>query len=279
MLYLIAAILSSSLVSVVMRLSKTRIKNEMSLLAVNYLTCFVIAWAYMGFGNMLPQGAGNAWTVIGLGAVTGAMYLLGFVYLQWNVGKNGVVLSSTFMKLGLLVPILLSVVFFGEVPTWMQAAGFAIAVAAVLLINGAKKKTAANARWALIMLLLFCGMSDAMCKVYKVLGPAQYEAQFLLYTFLFASLLCLVPMVKKREKPGGKELFWGVLLGVPNFFAARFLLSSLSHLQAFIVYPTFSVATMVILTLAGVIFFKEKLARREWIGLGLILGALVLLNV
>ena len=278
MLYLLLAILASSLVSIVMRLTKTRVKNETSLLAVNYLTCILIAGAYTGFGSIVPKGAGSVWPV-GLGTVTGALYLLGFVLLQWNVGKNGVVLSSTFMKLGLLVPIFLSVVFFGEVPTWMQAAGFAIAVAAVLLINGSKKKTAANNRWMLILLLLFCGMSDAMCKVYKVLGPAQYEAQFLLYTFLFASLLCLVPMVKKREKPGGKELFWGVLLGVPNFFAARFLLSSLSHLQAFIVYPTFSVATMVILTLAGVIFFKEKLARREWIGLGLILGALVLLNV
>ena len=279
MIYLLAAVLSSALVSVIMRLSKTRIKNEMSLLAINYLTCFVIAGAYMGFEDILPRGGGNALTVIGLGAVTGAMYLLGFVFLQWNVGKNGVVLSSTFMKLGLLVPIFLSVVFFGEVPTWMQAAGFAIAVAAVLLINGSKKKTAANNRWMLILLLLFCGMSDAMCKVYKVLGPAQYEAHFLLYTFLFAFLLCIVPMLKKGEKPGMKEEIWGVLLGLPNFFAARFLLSSLSHLPAVIVYPTFSVATMVILTLTGVIFFKEKLAKREWIGLGLILGALVLLNI
>ena len=279
MLYLVLTILSSSLVSVLMRLTRTRVKNETSLLAVNYLMCVLTAGCYMGFENMAPQGTGGLWPV-GLGAVTGALYLLGFVLLQWNVGKNGVVLSSTFMKLGLLVPIVCSIVFLKEMPTIVQALGFALAIGAVLLINGGGDKTAARGRVPLVLLLLSCGMGDFMSKVYETLGPKEYSDQFLFFTFVAAFVLCLGIVLYKREKPGLKELLWGTALALPNYFSARFILAALgSGIPAVIVYPTFSVASMVVLTIAGVVFFREKLRRREWMGVGLILVALVLLNV
>lgn len=279
MLYLVLAILASSLVSIVMRLTKTRIKNETSLLAVNYLTCILVAGSYMGFQNALPQGAGRLWPV-GLGTATGALYLLGFVLLQRNVGQNGVVLSSTFMKLGLLVPIVCSILFLHETPTPVQVLGFVVAIAAVLIINGSKEQSAARNRSMLIMLLLSCGTGDFMSKVYEVLGPREFSDQFLFFTFLSAFLLCLVMVVRKGEKPGVKEVLWGALLGLPNYFSARFILSALGQgIPAVIVYPTFSVASMVVLLIAGVAFFREKLSRREWTGVGLILAALVFLNV
>lgn len=279
MIYLLLAILASSLVSIVMRLTKTRVKNETSLLAMNYLTCIVVAGAYMGFRNALPQGEGGAWP-LGLGAVTGALYLMGFVLLQWSVGKNGVVLSSTFMKLGLLVPIVCSILFLGETPAAMQVIGFVLAIAAVLLINGGKAKAAARSRGALILLLLTCGTGDFMSKVYEVTGPKALSDQFLFYTFVFAFVLCLIPVIRKREKPGMKEVLWGAALGLPNYFSARFILSALGEgIPAVIVYPTFSVATMVVLTITGVVLFREKLSKREWIGMGMILVALVFLNI
>lgn len=46
-----------------------------------------------------------------------------------------------------------------------------------------------------------------------------------------------------------------------------------------IVYPTFSVATILAVTLAGVCLFKERLRPRQWAALAVILVALVLLNI
>ena len=277
MFYLILGILASSMVSIVMRLTKTRVKNETSLLAVNYVTCILIAGTYMGFDRAVTNEPGFV-TAMALGLGTGILYLAGFLLLQWNVGKNGVVLSSTFMKLGLLVPIAFSLLFFGETPTALQAAGFVLAVAAVLMMNSGEK-TVSRARWALVLLLLSCGTGDAMSKVYEYLGRAEMSDQFLFYTFVSAFVLCLLLVIRKREKPGAKELFWGAMLGLPNYFSARFILAALQDLPAVIVYPTFSVASMVVLTLTGVCFFKEKLRQREWLAIGVILVSLVLLNV
>jgi multidrug transporter EmrE-like cation transporter len=46
-----------------------------------------------------------------------------------------------------------------------------------------------------------------------------------------------------------------------------------------IVYPTYSVASILLITLAGTLLFREKLNPRQWIGLGIILPALALLNL
>ena len=70
-----------------------------------------------------------------------------------------------------------------------------------------------------------------------------------------------------------------MLIGIPNFFSSKFLLLSLGGVPAVIAYPTYSVATLMTVTLAGVCFFKEKLGNRQWIALGVILVALVLLNI
>lgn len=275
MLYLILAILSSALVSIIMRLSTGRIKGNVSMLAFNYLMCSLIGALFTGFGDLFPSGYVST---LGFGAVNGFLYLASFILLQYNVKKNGVVLSATFMKLGLLVPMVLSVFMFGEMPGWLQWIGFGLAIGAILLIN-IKKGDSGKFSPDLILLLIGGGLGDAMAKVFEQLGVAGMSEQFLFYTFLTAFLLCTALVFIRKERPGKAELFFGLLIGVPNFFSARFLLLSLGEIPAVIAYPTYSVASLFAVTLAGVLFFKEKLQRKQWIAIGVILMALVLLNI
>ena len=54
---------------------------------------------------------------------------------------------------------------------------------------------------------------------------------------------------------------------------------ALAAVPAVIAYPTFSVATIVAVTLVGVGLFGERLGRRQWAAVLIILAALVLLNI
>ena len=83
----------------------------------------------------------------------------------------------------------------------------------------------------------------------------------------------------KKERLGSKELLWGILLGLPNFFTSRFILDALEVIPAVIVYPTRGVATILLVTLVGIVCFKEYLNTRQWIAFSSILLALTFLNI
>lgn len=279
MLNLCLAVLSSALVSITMRLSKSHVKKETALLAVNYLLCSLFAWGDTGLSSLFPAAVGLP-TAIGLGFINGFLFLAGFVLLQWSIRHNGVVLSATFQKLGLLVSMVVSVACFGEQPEPWQWFAFALAVAAIVLMNFRPGEGKAGSVAGLLLLLLAGGGCDAMSKVFEVYGSAALSGHFLLYTFLVALGLCVLLMIWKRQGlPGQAEWVFGLIVGVPNYYAAKFLLASLASLPAVIVYPVYSVATLLSVTFAGVVLFRERLIKRQWLALGMILAALVLLNI
>ena len=278
MVNLLLAIFSSALVSVPMRFSGSKIKNNLSMLAVNYIMCTGLAWAYMGFGSLYPAVDGSGSAAV-FGAVNGVLYLAGFVLLQRNIRTNGVVLSATFIKLGLLVSMAVSVLFFGERPEIWQWAGFFLAVAAIVLMNYRPGEGKAGNIAGLLLLLLAGGGGDAMSKVFEELSNPALSDYFLVVTFGTALLLCLGLCKAGKEKMGRWEVLFGLLIGIPNFFSAKFLLGALKDLAAVIVYPVYSVATILTVTVTGVMVFREKLDKRQWLALGMILVALALLNI
>ena len=278
MLYLILAIASSALVSIFIRLSENYVKNNISMLCMNYMMCLILAVGYTGMDKVFETGEGFG-TAIGLGVVNGILFLASFVLLQINVRRNGVVLSATFMKLGVLVPTLLSVIAFREKPEVQQVIGFLVALLAIVLINFEKGQGEAGFKIGLILLLLGGGSGDAMAKIYDEVGPAQFEEQFLCFTFASALVLCVILAIKKQQKLTKTDILFGLLVGIPNYFSARFLLKAVGEVPAVVAYPTYSVATIVVISLVGMLCFKEKITKRQQVAIGIILVALVLLNI
>lgn len=275
MVYLLLAVLSSCMIAILMRLSTEKVSSRLSMLCMNYVICTLLGALYAGKpGDLTGLGI-----TLGLGVVNGILLLVSFIALQLCTRKSGIVLSSVFMRLGLLVPIAMSILVFREVPTWLQAAGFCIAIAAIVVINLKKGDRRGRFGMELIVLLLLGGTTDAMAKLFAFFGPGALSAQFLLVSFAVSFVLCAGLVLIKKEKPDKKALLFGTLIGFPNFFCSKFLLASLNQLPAVVVYPTFSVCTMLIVTLSGVVFFKETLQKHQWLALLGVLAALVLLNI
>lgn len=278
MLYLILAIASSMLVSVCMRLSEGKAKNNISMLAMNYAMCTLLSLAFAGSIDLLPKTEGLAFALV-LGLVSGAMYLGSFMLLQWNIRVNGVVLPATFMKLGVIVPTLTSIIAFGEVPRALQIAGIVLAIAAILMIQLEKGSGRAKNALGLVILLVAGGSTDVLSKIYEQMGNTALNDQYLLYTFFVALALCALLAAAKKQRLTVSDIAFGLLVGVPNYFSARFLLLSLGAVPAVVAYPTYSVGTIVLITLVGRAVFGERLSRRQLMAMGVILAALVLLNL
>lgn len=279
MLYLILAIASSAMVSVFMRLSEGKVKGNIAMLVSNYLMCTLIAGAECGFRGLIDPSNSLLAITTAMGAVNGLFYLGGFLLFQMNIHRNGVVLSSTFMKLGLLVTLAVSVCLYGEIPSVLQALGFAVAVAAIIMINYQKGHGKAASKLGLVWLLLCGGMADAMSKIFEESGVPGMEGQFMFFTFATALVFCVLYMLVKGQRLGKWEILYGLLVGIPNFGSSRLLLRALEDVPAVIAYPVYSVSCILVVTVTGVALFRERLSKKQWIALGLILVALVLLNI
>lgn len=275
---LLLAICASALVSIVMRLSEGRVKDKMSFFMANYIVCTLLAAGFtMQSFPAIEQGFGFT---LGLGAFSGFLYLYSFVLFRQNVGKNGVVMSSTFMKLGVLIPTIMAILVFREQPRLTQLLGIALAAAAIVLLNFQKEAAGeAKGKWLLLALLVVSGFTDGTSNIFDKLGNPIYKDFFLVFIFLTAFCCSAAAALLNRSKISPWDILFGVAIGIPNYFSSRFLLKALATVPAVVVYPVFSVGTIVVITVVGVLAFHEKLDKRKIAALLMIFAALSLLNV
>ena len=279
MLFLILAVLASSVLAIVLKYLGSG--YGYGVYFFNYVTCAVLAFVTMEKKSLWNGDPLPLW----LGAVSGFLYLAALIVYAHSIRKNGAVLSSVFTRLGVLVPIFVSVVLFGERPTPLQGLGILVAVLAAVVMNGLPKKgqdqgvTPGVAIVPLLLALLFNGASDSMSKIFTQLGSRQDDGLFVFYIFLFAGIFTLILLLREKQKPTRRDVLLGILVGVPNFFSSRLLLAALTELPAFLVYPSYSVGAILVISAASFILFRERLNRRQLGAVGMILGALVLLNL
>ena len=230
----------------------------------NYAVCILLA---ILFGLRVNTSAFSEGVIfpIGMGLISGIMYLVNFILLQVNINRNGIVLSTTFMKLGVIVPTIMAVVVFHETLTLTSIAGICLALISVVIINqnpNEVKNQNVSYQFSLLLILLAAGgFTDSLANIYD-------------------KFLCsLIIKTYKKQRFTFADLGWGALIGIPNYFSARFLLLSLSQMPATIVYPVYNIGTIVFVTITGMIFFKERLSLNKWIAMGIIFLALFLLSI
>ena len=276
------AVLSTASLTLLMRLFSTSGRNRYGMILGNYLTCSLIGFL------LIPQKAMllNAHpATIGYGIIGGCLFVLSLVCMQTSIGVSGAILTSAFSKLGLIVPITLSIFLFHEMPTLLQGAGLLIVLCAFLVMNRSSdpEKPQEFHLLSLLIVLLTGGMADAMAKVYSAVQLPAEEPVYMFVLFICASILTTFLMLWETRRTGKKaslrDLASGIAIGIPNYFSSLFLLGALRTIPSFITYPVFSAGGILLVTAAGILLFHERFNRNQSLGLLLILVSLVLLNI
>lgn len=271
MMYLVLAICSSALVSITMRLSEAKSQNSFGLLACNYMMCSLIS--VVGCDGFVMDAS-----LMSFGTFSGFLYLASFILMQYNIQINGVVMSSTFMKLGVLVPVVASMMLYGETPSMIEVLGLLMALCAIVLLNGKSESKKLNVI-PLVALLIGGGLTDFTSKVFETSFSSEWKDLFLFFVFFSALAMCLFLVLVKKQKITKNELIYGCMIGIPNYFSSRFLLLALGSMDAIVAYPTFSIATIVVVSVFGYVLFQEKLSKHQIKVMGLIFLSLILLNL
>ena len=305
MIYLILAIFCSSSIALVFKHSENNNMNRLAVTTTNYFVAFSISLVFIwrnGLFNHFEGGeftklfhefknvflfnnkifsekASLAWTVL-IGIFAGIFFFLSFIYYQKSVKNDGVGLSGVFSKLGILLPMLLSIILWQEYPSSVQWVGISLAICSIVLVNFPFNKDWKKAiRLSLILLFFYGGIAEFSNKLFQKYAALNLKPLFLFFVFVTAFLISLFFVIKDKNKINHQDLLTGIMVGVPNLFSSFFLINALDVLKTAVVFPIFSAGSIVVISVGGFMIFQEKLNRREVSAIIMTIIALVLINI
>ncbi len=284
MIFLILAVISSAAIALVLKFFRAQEGNRYGIIIGNYMTCIVISLIMIGDPGVIPAAALPTWIC---GIIGGLLFVAGLVFMQSSIKINGATLTSAFGKLGVMVPLAMSLLIFGEKPALVQVAGILVAISALVVINSPSKdessKAATYSFAFLILTFLGNGLADSMAKVFEHIGSRADDRIYIFFVFasacLITAVLAYVEYKKTSKKIIPKELLAGIAVGIPNYYSSFFLLGSVERLPSFLVYPIFSTGTILLVMVVSTLIFRERPSKTQYIGIAMILAALVLLNL
>lgn len=215
-----------------------------------------------------------------VGGVAGFFFFLSFIYYQKSVKENGVGISGTIAKLGILIPMIFSIIIWKELPSGLQWLGIALSLVSILIVNlSPKSLEKVDMKPTIILLFIFGGMAEFSTKIYQKYALNEYKDVFLFAVFFVAFLISAFYTLREKRKITKKDILTGFAVGIPNLFSSYFLILSLATLKTSVAFPIYSAGSIVLINIGGFLIFKEKIARKNQVAILLTVIALVLINM
>ena len=273
MIYLIAAICANLCMTFLMRYSEHHNGNCYALNIWNYLAGSLISLLLLQDKSLIWSGNAVTWSA---GIVNGIGFLAALVLLQISIRRNGAPLTTTF---NILIPTILSIFLFDEIPQIIQIAGLLLCIFAIIFMNSGDSSERPDFNIGLILVFLLGGTLDTISKIFSRYNNADSQTCFVLYTFLAAFVISILLFFKKKPRMSLQDALIGIGVGIPNQLCTLFLLRAASRLPAYIVYPTYSASLILLVNIINYLVFRETLNKRQYIATGIIGLGVVLINL
>lgn len=273
--FLILTILCSTSISLILKYSDTKKGEPIVLLAGNYFVASLISLILL----LIKDDSLFSISTFLFGITLGLFFVLSFFAFAKAIGYAGTGLATTSSRLSVIIPIVLSIIFYNEIPSQLHLLGFIFTILTFFLfyfsIRGNHKDGEGILKYLfLIAVFIGIGINDFAMKVFQSWRPAEEEPFFILFIFSSALIYSSAYIIIKKIKVVRHTAYWGLTLGLPNVFSTIFLLGALSILPGILVYPLINVGIIVLTTLLAFLIWKEKL--NSWGVLAIVSGVLAI---
>jgi drug/metabolite transporter (DMT)-like permease len=217
----------------------------------------------------------------------GALFVSIFFVMAMTAQKNGVSVTSIAGKMSVVVPVIFGVILYNESVTFLKLVGIIIALVAVYLSSVKEQKSEKNGALLLpILLFIGSGTIDTLLKYIQENYVADEDVSIFSGSLfgiaaIFAFFILVIKTVKKRTAFGLKNILAGIILGVPNYYSIIFLIKALQNknFESSTLFTINNVAIVVVSTLVGLLFFKEKFSTKNKIGVVMAILGIVLVTI
>jgi len=263
----------------VIRTAQARGRNVMLVAVVNYLVaspvCFLLSYTQ---GNLSLSPETLFW-----GTVQGVCFIGTYYLLCTSMSISGMAIATAILRLSVVIPVLVSVFVWHEVPTVLQVVGILACVVSLPLI-GLKQSNdpqPITRSFLFLMVLLFVGMgiANTSSKAFVEAGVPDVQTTFVGVLFGVAAiggLLCFLSPVWRENLTGVRD---GVVLGLVNVVSIVTYLVALEELAGVVVFPIQASAGLILNTVFAIWVWGERFSTRTMLGLAVAVAGLVFVNL
>lgn len=280
MLFLILAILCSSSLALILKHGHVKNANIVLLINGNYAAASLISLVFIIF----KYGFQYSIEAILFGSALGILFAVTFVLYSKSIHLAGTALATVSARLSVLIPVLLSIIIFGESPNIKMIFGFALALATLYLFylslkNHGPKAERLGKYFYLFGLLTGIGFIDFSLKIFERNFPIDEKGVFVFSIFFSAFIYTITYLIVKKISFDKGTFNLGLMLGVPNVLSIHFLLAALSVLPAIIVFPIQNIGVIVLTAIAAYLIWQEKINLYGKIAIAFGIAAILLLKL
>ena len=256
--------------------------NTLSAL-LSFITLFVISAVK---GDLHMPSFYTVWMGALYGVFTALFTLLNMMALQ----TGPLSYTNTIVFCAMIIPSLSGMALYGETVTLAQYGGIALMLLSFLFSVDKKNDTRGmSLRWLALCIgsFLFNGAVGVMQKIHQNSPQKEELGMFLLSAFVVVTvcsgILTLVHAVH-GEKPTalqketrGKTILYVVLTGVGIGFCNQINTYLAGVMPSIIFFPLVNGVAILFTLVIGLVFWKEKFTKKQWIGLAAGVASIVLL--
>ena len=281
MVFIILSVVQSVLILITFKLfDRYRIDN-LQAIVVNYLVAGTFGLLITTTDWKPATIAEFSWFSTAL--VLGVMFICTFFFFALSSQKVGVAVTSVTSKMSLVIPVIISVIFWGESLNGLRIIGILLALAAFYLTFRQKNPIAWKSKYTYLPLLVFTGngIVDTTMKFADHYFIKDDLVLFLSVVFFTAFTIGLA-ILSMRLAKGNIKIYWkhitgGVFLGMINFGSTYYMLKAISTFESSVVFPVTNAAIVGLSGLVGYLGFREKLSWINWMGIVLAIIAILII--
>ena len=285
MIFLLLSVLSSSVIFVIFKLYNKYGVNTLQAIIVNYFIAFSVGLAIDDQPLDLQRIPGELWFPGTL--VLGCLFIAVFYLAALTTQRSGLSVVSVATKMSVAIPVAFGIFLYSESAPLLKIVGIILALIAVYLTSIKKKEGVAIKKKNLIYpLLVFfgSGIIDTTLKYLETTYVAEIDVALFSAT-IFAVAGCIgisiliIQAIKGILKITFRNILGGIALGIPNFFSIYFLVMALrtEGFDSSTIFPINNVAIVMVSTFLGILFFREKIIPKNWIGITLAIISIILI--
>ncbi len=284
MIYLILSVFASSLIFIIFKLFAKYDIDTLQAIIINYIVASISGIIAYTEPIDLTIVSRQGWFYGAI--ILGIVFIAVFNLMAITTQRNGLSVAAVATKMSLAIPIIFGIIAYNESIGLLKITGILIALIAVYLTSMKTAEGVSITKENLIFpLLVFIGSGiiDTSLKYFETHHVAQNDVPIFSATiFGFAAIIGVFILSYKRTtgtlKISLKNSIAGIGLGIPNYFSIYFLIKALRYenMDSSTVFTINNVAILLVSTVAGILFFKERLILKNWIGIVLAILSIIM---